>query len=304
MVGLFHLLHNNYDHPPFRRSFSGLKIISFIIAVLFLISSAPLWAEKPEPRSGVITAASFNIRQFSTGSRDDYELHNICLVVKDFDFIALQEVRDTEILERLVLYLKHRFNLPFSYIATGKLGRSSHTERYAFLFRNDKIEYMDTSGVMGDPEDVFIREPFFGKFRAGNFDFFAVSFHCIYGDTVRERREEVGFLDDVYRLVDAIDGDEDILFFGDFNLPPDDKAFDEFHHDLFLKSVNYHAPTTIKDNLYDAIWFNPEELREYTGSFGIVNFDEEMFFGYDDYASRIVSDHRPIWAQFFTGAAD
>jgi hypothetical protein len=38
-----------------------------------------------------ISIATFNIRIFSNNSRDDEELLQICNILKEFDFIAIQE---------------------------------------------------------------------------------------------------------------------------------------------------------------------------------------------------------------------
>ena len=71
------------------------------------------------------------------------------------------------------------------------------------------------------------REPFFAKFKAGNFDFYVISIHIIWGDSVTERRAEVLLLDDVYLSVQNMDAENDIILMGDFNLSPTDKGFVE-----------------------------------------------------------------------------
>ena len=42
-----------------------------------------------------------------------------------------------------------------------------------------------------DPNDAFLREPYFATFRAGLFDFTAIAVHVIWGDSVNGRRREV-----------------------------------------------------------------------------------------------------------------
>ena len=265
--------------------------------VIFLLVSGTFLASQEQEKE-TVTIASFNIRIFSTGSRDDYELHNICMLLKEYDFIAIQEVRDLDILERTVSALNTSFGLTYRYIVSPELGRSRQTERYAFFYRPDTFTFLGTSGVFQDRDDRFIREPFYGKFSTGTFDFFAVTVHLIYGNSLKQRRAESLVLDDVYSFVLDLDDEEDILIMGDFNLPPDDEGFREFRDDLGLTCVNGDIPTSIRDNLYDNIWLSPSALDEYTGRFGVNAFDETMFFGYDDYAGRIVSDHRPVWAEF------
>ena len=49
--------------------------------------------------STTLALASFNIRIFSTGSRDDTELPLIADRLQRYDLIAIQEVRDTEVVD-------------------------------------------------------------------------------------------------------------------------------------------------------------------------------------------------------------
>ena len=158
-----------------------LKKLSRVI-VLFILLIFPL-----QLLADTVSIATFNIRIFSNNSRDESELYQICNLLKEFDFIAIQEVRDTVILDRTVKMLKNQFNLNYKYLASPKIGRGVK-EIYAFLYRIDKVEYLEESYVVSDEKDLFIREPFFAKFKAGNFDFYVISIHIIWGDSITERR--------------------------------------------------------------------------------------------------------------------
>jgi len=72
--------------------------------IFFFISCSYLFGD-------TISIATFNIRIFSDNSQDDEELLQICNILKEFDFIAIQEARDTEVLDRTVLVLKNRAKL-------------------------------------------------------------------------------------------------------------------------------------------------------------------------------------------------
>ncbi len=194
-----------------------INLISILL--IFIISPALVFCD-------TISIATFNIRIFSNNSRDESELYQICNLLKEFDFIAIQEVRDTMILDRTVSLLKNQFKINYEYIASPKTGRKVK-EIYAYLYRTDKVEYSDESYTVSDEEDLFIREPFFAKFKAGNFDFYVISIHIIWGDSVTERRAEVLLLDDVYLSVQNMDAENDIILMGDFNLSPTDKGFVE-----------------------------------------------------------------------------
>jgi len=115
-----------------------VKIKLFLSIILFLLPSY-IYANN-------ISIATFNIRIFSHNSRDDNELYQICNLLKEFDFIAIQEVRDTMILDRTILMLKNQFNINYKYLASPKVGRGVK-EIYAFLYRTGKVEYLKESYV-------------------------------------------------------------------------------------------------------------------------------------------------------------
>ena len=76
-------------------------------AIIFVLLSGSLFGES-------ISIATFNIRIFSNNSRDDTELLQICDLLKDYDFIALQEVRDTKVLDRTIAMLRGSFGLDYA----------------------------------------------------------------------------------------------------------------------------------------------------------------------------------------------
>jgi hypothetical protein len=64
--------------------------------------------------------------------------------------------------------------------------------------------------------------------------------------------------------------------------------------------VNCEVPTSIKDKLYDNIWFQAHYTKEFTGRYGIIKFDEVLYGNDDKKASLMISDHRHLWADFKT----
>jgi endonuclease/exonuclease/phosphatase family metal-dependent hydrolase len=226
--------------------------------------------------SDTISLATFNIRIFSNNSRNDKELHQICNILKEFDFVAIQEVRDTKILDRTVSMLKNQFSVEYNYIASSKVGTEKVKEIYAYLYRTDKVKLLEDLGVYPDPKNVFIREPFIAFFKAGNFDFYVISIHSIYGDCVCERRYEANKLSEVYSKIQNRDDENDVMLLGDFNLSPDDKGFVELLNIPNMVYVNGKILTSIKNRLYDNIFFQSYHTKEYTGKFGVIKFDESL----------------------------
>ncbi|MGB7290934.1 MAG: endonuclease/exonuclease/phosphatase family protein [Thermodesulfobacteriota bacterium] len=279
----------------------------FVVALCLQILTLYTWAGQS------IKIATWNIRDLSTNSRSDFELIQISYILRNYDFIAIQEVNDQEVILRLAHWLKVLGNSYGSLISPVS-GTGSEKERYAFLFRKDIIEAVDLGHLA---EGDFARPPYLAAFKAGNFDFKVLSIHVCSGcGGLGEggREEEVQHLADVYN--DLIDNTEnDVLIVGDFNLNPNNESFQN------LKSVGntasiyscttpteceQNATTTRDTNLFDNIWFSQTHVREYTGQHGMFKFDEELFEDPGDgskeyreqYARFAVSDHRPVWAEF------
>ncbi|MGE4651102.1 MAG: endonuclease/exonuclease/phosphatase family protein, partial [Myxococcota bacterium] len=264
--------------------------------------------ELPRPQlapvpPGQIRLASFNIRIYSTGSRDDTELALIADRLQQFDLVAIQELRDEEVVQRTLAMLADRGHT-YEAMISDPVGRGL-SERYAFFWRPKKVDALDAGTVWPDIDDDFIREPFYASFRAGTFDFTLITIHVIFGDGVGGRRAEALLLDDVYHSVQDEDPNEqNVMLLGDFNLPPEDTGMDEI--DTILDPLLSGAVrTTISDaSLYDNFWWESAFLSEWTGEAGIDRFDEAVFGDEDSVASLAVSDHRPIWATFRTDGAD
>ena len=257
-----------------------------------------------EPPAGLNTPtfrlAAWNIRIFSDGSRNDDELHHIAKVLIDYDFIAIVELRDEVVLMRTEALLDG-MGRDYDYVMSPPVG-ARVKERYAFLFDPQIVRVIEDGEVFPDPNDAFLREPYFATFKAGEFDFTAIAVHVIWGDSVNQRRREVQELAEVYQAVQAADdAEQDVILLGDFNRNPDDQS--AYGRLLSIRSMGhlFHLPqkSHIKDtSLYDNIFFQTNHVTEYTGDSGIERFDETHFGNDDAAASLAVSDHRPVWGTF------
>ena len=244
--------------------------------------------------------AAWNIRIFSDGSRNDDELDHIAKVLIDYDFIAIVELRDEVVLMRTEAILEG-MGRDYDYVASPPVG-ARVKERYAFLFDRQIVRVIDDGEVFPDPNDIFLREPYFATFKAGEFDFTAIAVHVIWGDSVNQRRREVQELANVYQAVQAADdAEQDVILLGDFNRNPDDQS--TYGPLLSIPSMEhlfrFPQKSHIKDtSLYDNIFFQTNYVTEYTGESGIERFDEARFGNDDAAASLAVSDHRPVWGTF------
>ena len=244
--------------------------------------------------------AAWNIRIFSNGSRNDDELNHIANMLINYDFIAIVELRDETVLIRTEAILEG-MGRDYDYVMSPPVG-AKVKERYAFMFDPRIVRVIEDGAVFPDPNDAFLREPYFATFRAGLFDFTAIAVHVIWGDSVNGRRREVQELANVYQAVQAADdAEQDVILLGDFNRNPDDQsAYDPL---LSIPSMEhlFQLPekSHIKDSsLYDNIFFQTDHVTEYTGDSGIERFDETHFGNDDAAVSLAVSDHRPVWGIF------
>ena len=244
--------------------------------------------------------ATWNIRIFSNGSRNDNELRHIASVLIDYDFVAIVELRDEVVLMRTEAILAG-MGRDYDYVMSPPVG-TKVKERYAFLFDPQIVGVTENGKVFPDPNDAFLREPYFATFRAGKFDFTAIAVHVIWGDSVPRRQREVQELANVYQAVQAADkAEQDVILLGDFNRNPDDQL--AYRPLLSIPSMRhmFQLPqkSHIKDtSLYDNIFFQTNYVTEYTGDSGIERFDETLFRNNDKAASLAVSDHRPVWGIF------
>ncbi|MCH8293357.1 helix-hairpin-helix domain-containing protein [Candidatus Poribacteria bacterium] len=267
-------------------------------------SSTEAIAPEGEDASGALQAtfrlASWNIRIFSNNSRDDTELRQISQILIEYDFVAILELRDEAVLQRTLVMLAG-MGRDYDYQISEPVGRGVK-ERYAYLYDAALVEVVEAGQIYDDPQDLFIREPYYATFRASQFDFTIIAIHVIWGDTVAQRRAEILQLDDVYRAVQDRDPlEQDILLVGDFNREPDDTESyaDLTEIDSMIALFNLPQRSHIKDtSLYDNIWMQTHYVTEYTGTSGIDRFDEIAFNNNDELANLAVSDHRPVWAEF------
>ena len=76
---------------------------------------------------------------------------------------------DEKVIERIQEILKQDFRVEYDFAVSARVGRNKK-ERYAFLWRKDKVAPLSEARIYADSEDRFEREPYCGAFKAGAFD--------------------------------------------------------------------------------------------------------------------------------------
>jgi endonuclease/exonuclease/phosphatase family metal-dependent hydrolase len=269
----------------------GRKTITILL--LLVIAAAQLAADP-------FTLASWNVRILSDNSRDDGELREIAQIIERYDITAIQEVRDSRVLDRLVDMLGPNWE----YIVSEPSGRGVK-ELYAFVYDTREIENMSPVSLIDDQYDLFIREPAVAAFTADHFDFVLVSIHVIYGDRIADRRDEISLLDDVMSMVNhQFPGEEDVILLGDFNMDGEDESW---QMSGYTPIISADMKTTITDtSSYDNIWLPTAQTyqTDFDQFYEMYSFDELMHSDDDSTASRRISDHRPISVIFSDGYDD
>ena len=276
--------------------------------VLFGLMSVTTWISCVATGRGrvatggeTVRIASWNLRQFSA-SRDDLDYDAIAGIIRagDFDLVAIQELKgDGEALPLLVAALGG--GRRWATLVSEPAGNS---ERFAYLYDRDRVQFLGDSGFLTSRLDLS-RRPYAARFAAGNFDFTLVSVHLFAGD-IHRRRDEARRLANLLagRALPASSGERDVIVLGDFNTTTRrGGSLAPFEENGWLAAID--APTNLGGTeTLDNLVFDPRRTREWTGDAGVIRFDDARFAGDDAAAARRVSDHRPVYAVFATDGED
>ena len=166
------------------------------------------------------------------------------------------------------------------------------------------------------------RAPYLCSFRAGNFDFLALTTHTRWGSSLKGRQAELQMLADWIQQRSAAKGleDKDLIVMGDFNIPRiSDALFNALTSRgllipevlVDLKAGDQVMPGTNlgKNARYDQILHLPTHAKRFSDRGGTVDFyDNEAFipklfpgtgFTRDQFSFQL-SDHFPVWVQIKT----
>jgi endonuclease/exonuclease/phosphatase family metal-dependent hydrolase len=284
-----------------------LVIIALILLLIW--SGWQLWQQhlrrQQQPSISTISPsiriATWNLRKFSEGGEHPPDLVEIATIIKsaEFDVVAIQEVqREGQIVEKL----RRQLNEPWRHVVSPRTG--SNFERYAFLYRSDRVDIVDGSAMLlsGPEVAAFDRVPFVARFRAGQFDFALVTVHLSFTNVAR-RTEEVAALATICRELGGRLGEKDVIALGDFN---EQRARGNLHmfEEQGWSRLNGEGTNLSSTEVYDNLLIDPLLTKEWTGKVGVWRFDELSFANDDRAAGELVSDHRPVWADFATAGPD
>jgi len=278
-----------------------LKRNCLILALLILIGQNIFALDQ-------VKIASFNLRIFGQSKVEKAPVVKaIAEIIKRFDIVALQEIRDKE--ESAILVLMDEINKDskqYDLIVGPRLGRTSSKEQYAFVYRADKFNY-DYFPITwnDDDEDAFEREPYIANFYTteGNFDFILINIHTKPEDA----EKEIGKLPQVMAFAAEYYGEEDVICLGDFNADgsyfKEDEYLNIFPENEYLWIIPNEADTNVAQSemTYDRIAATTSATEDYLGEWGVMRFNELESINVLNLKELDISDHYPIWALFATG---
>ncbi|HEY3214744.1 MAG TPA: endonuclease/exonuclease/phosphatase family protein [Actinomycetota bacterium] len=283
----------------------------------------------PAKAANRLLIATWNIANLEAHDRRDKDHRLMAEILRWFDVIALQEVRDN-----LGDLLQIQSHLPASYelLFTDPSGND---ERMTFVSDASKVKLLQEVGEVAPAPasfryiklpgitqrfDGFDRNPYLATFQAGTFTFSLVNVHLYFGtDSTysKNRRSLEAYA--IARWADLRRNSDfaltkDIIPLGDFNLPlvqPGDEIYEALTArglQLPPHSTQVGGATVGQDTHYDQVAFFPGDTQnDFTGQSGVFDFDGAIFAylwdtrplsDFYDYVRYYMSDHRPLWAEF------
>lgn len=281
--------------PRLSMNFQINKLLRKTLLILcFVTISLPIWAQ------GNISVLSWNLQNFGR-TKSEATLLFIARTIRQYDVVAIQEVVShtggVKAVQRLINAL-HKINTEdkWDYVVSQQTtGSPYQSERYAFLWKKNKIKQYGNAFLDKYFGNEIEREPFLATFIAGADTFTLVSLHAI--PKKRQPERELKYL----KFFPSKYAQLHLIFLGDFNTPQDHTVFNPLKSMGYLPSLKGQK-TTLKmkcvrgnclasayDNFfYNSYYFSPI----YSGILPFYKSFPDMI------AARKISDHVPVTLVF------
>ncbi|MGM3276396.1 endonuclease/exonuclease/phosphatase family protein [Ralstonia sp. 24A2] len=271
-----------------------------------------------------LNIATWNVREFGRKPRTKTALYYIAEILRQFDLIGLQEVRDNlGDLKRVLDILGPDWRAVYSDAITDAGG---NRERIAYVYDRRAVAFTGLAAQAQPPrtkrgmeylsEISWWRRPYMVSFHSGNFDFVCISAHIRWGNSERDRLSEIEALADwVYAKAQEKDADgKDLLVMGDFNVPSEKSPLFQALTARGLRVPDKLLRGTFGSNLeknkrYDQILQMPEYPESFTNAGGVLDFYQgdhtPLFPRLTKQAMTYqLSDHLPLWVQINTNTEE
>ncbi|MDR0583323.1 MAG: endonuclease [Treponema sp.] len=257
-------------------------------------------ADYPPIAGETVKIISFNIQIFGVSKMAKPEVVSILTdIISQADIVAIQELRSAGIepVEQLMALLPEKY----SYVIGPREGRSSSKEQYWTIYDTCLFTVLGQE-TWADENDIFERNPLGVYFKSSdNFDFILINNHIRPGSA----EAEINALPELVDYYRDLWNEPDVLIVGDFNADGQyyderllENVFDESGYKIIITN-EYDTTISANDYTYDRFIITSSAVEDYTGNFGIIRYDELYDFSQYGIEPKEVSDHYPVWAEFF-----
>lgn len=311
-----------HQHPLRMTLFPTKRIGALIGVLLFpvLLSIAAYGqdtnTQAPEP---TVTIATFNLEVFGVAKASKPQvMHIIADIIRDYDLVAVQEIRDKSgtAIQKLLSLIDSNGST-YKMLLSGREGRTISKEQYAFLYNSRKLQLKGAPYTFDDANDrrtvnntndagkyeLFERDPYIAYFRtvAGDFRFVVADIHTKPADATRE----ISYLPLVIADASKHFGEPNVLVIGDFNADgryfKEDTYTSDFPKGKYIWIIGNNLDTTVakSSNTYDRMVGTESLAQDYDGKTGTLRFDRVFDLRSLGLKPRDVSDHYPAYAEFY-----
>ncbi len=245
-----------------------------------------------------VKLCSWNLENFGK-SKSDSAITFIANTLKGFDVIAMVEVvagnGGAQAVARLADILNRKGSKWDYCISDPTTGAPNKIERYAFLWKTNKVKKIGTAWLETKFKTEIEREPYFADFISEGKEFTVLAFHAIPKE--KQPETEIKY----FKFLPAEYPGKNILFCGDFNCPESHSVFIPLKN-LFYKPVLINQKTSLKRECrlndclaseYDNIFYTSTKFHSISS--GVIHF-------YKAFATlkeaRKISDHLPVYFEF------
>jgi len=245
-----------------------------------------------------VKLCSWNLQNFGKSKSDSVILF-IAENLKDFDLVAIVEVvagnGGAQAVARLDDALD-RTGSSWDYCISDPTSGTTTVERYAFLWKKDKLKKKGDAWLEKKYQQEIEREPYFATFSSEEKEFTVGAFHARPKE--KQPETEIKF----FKLFPGEYPEKTLLFCGDFNCPQSHTVFTPLKEMDFKPALNGQK-TSLKMECntggclaseYDNVFYNSTRMTPMRS--GVVHFYKN--FNTLKKARRI-SDHIPVYFEFF-----
>ncbi|MCG9792558.1 endonuclease/exonuclease/phosphatase family protein [Flavobacterium algicola] len=272
-----------------KNRFSSFKLHFLFLFIFLLVQIGGLYAQTK--------IVSWNIENLGK-SKSDSEIEFMANTLRDFDVVAIQEVvagyGGSQAVAKLADEL-NRTGTQWDYTISEPTSSSAYkTERYAFLWKTNKIKKVGQAWLEQKYHLEIDREPYYCTFEINNKTFTLVNFHAITKS--KQPETEIKY----FKFLPAQYPALNLVFTGDFNCPQSHTVFNPLRKMGYLPILKDQKTSLKRDCVleeclaseFDNVFYNSNKIT--VKNSGVILF-------YDKFKSlpeaRSISDHIPIWAE-------